>query len=152
MAGGDAGVRLLDTQPAHVDFAKRFRSPRRSADQASDGRFQLVPTHCIFGSEELSGRSGPIVERGPAAYVVLSPDDAQRLGVTEAMGVRCANLGASMGVRIDAALAPGVAALCVGLGGLGNEVPGQRVELTADADYVAPPTDPRDSAQVIARG
>ena len=152
MAGGDAGVRLLDTQQLQVDFAGRFRSPRRLADQASDGWFQLVPTYSIFGSEELSGRSSPIVERGSAAYVVLSPNDAERLGVTEAMGVRCMDLGISVGVRIDPALAPGIAALSVGLGDLGGEVPGQRVELMADADYVVPPTDPRDSAQVIARG
>jgi NADH-quinone oxidoreductase subunit G len=112
----------------------------------------LLPAHSIFGSDELSGRSAAISARGPAAFVVLSPADAEGLGVTAGMGVRCAELGGSFGVRVDPCLAPGWAAVSVGLGGVGDEVPADPVQLAPDPDYVAPPADPNAGAQVIARG
>jgi NADH-quinone oxidoreductase subunit G len=42
-----------------------------------------VPSHHIFGSEELSARSTATAERIPAAYVGLSPEDAAGFGVKE---------------------------------------------------------------------
>ena len=147
MAGGDPGARLLDVPPASMDFANRFRAPQRPRQPAVDGAFELLPAHCVFGSEELSGRSEPITRRGPEPYVVLNPTDAARMGATANAGVRCAELDGVFAVRMDDALAPGLAAVSVGLGPVGDELPDGRVRLTVDPDYVPPP-----SSQVIARG
>jgi NADH-quinone oxidoreductase subunit G len=152
LAGGDPGVRLLDTPIAQVDFANRFRSPQRVPQPAEDDLFLLLPAPCIFGSEEQSGRSEPIIERGSGPFVVLSAHDADRLAVNDSMGVHCEALGVSLAVRVDSQLAAGVAAVSVGVGGLGDELPSVRVTLAVDPEYIAPTTDPRDSARVIARG
>ncbi|MFP6835998.1 MAG: NADH-quinone oxidoreductase subunit NuoG [Pseudomonadales bacterium] len=148
LSGGDPGVRLIDDPPAQIDFAQWFRAPAL-LHAATDAGIRLLPVHTIFGSDELSMQSQAIGERGPVPHIVLSPADAERLGVSAGAGVRCVELDAAFEVRIDAALARGDAAICVGLSGAGSEVPEQRVELLADPDYTSPrPSD----ANLIARG
>ena len=63
--------------------------------------------------------------------------------------MRCDALAASFVVHVDACLPTGFAAIGVGLGGVGDELPADDVSFSADPDYV-PPT-PAD-ADVIARG
>ncbi len=145
MAGGDPGVRMLDAEPAQVDFAQRYRPLQTPIGPEGDGRFKLLPTHSIFGSEELSGRSQPIAERGPQAFIVLGAAEAARLQVAEGMGVRCPELDATFAVRVEESLAEGLAVVAMGLGGLGDEVPSERVTLEPDPEFVPPTT-------LIARG
>lgn len=148
LSGGDPGVRLVDNPPAQMDFAQRFRAPAQPRT-ATSGGFRLLGVHTIFGSDELSMRSAAIGERGPVPHIVLSPADAERLGVAAGSGLRCVELEAAFEVRIDSALATGNAAICLGLPGARSEVPAQRVELVPDPDYVSPrPPD----VNLIARG
>jgi NADH-quinone oxidoreductase subunit G len=148
LSGGDPGVRLIDDPPAQIDFAQRFRAPILPRANTAAG-FRLLPVHTIFGSDELSMQTEAIAERGPVPHIILSPVDAERLGVTAGGGLRCVELDAAFEVRIEPALATGNAAICMGLSGAGSEVPEQRVELLADPDYISPrPPD----ADLIARG
>lgn len=147
LAGGDPGVRLLGGGEPHADLHARFRGPD-ATPSVPDGRFRLLPAYTIFGSDELSGKSAPILERGPDPYIALSPEDADRLGVVPGDGLRCAELEQSFAVRTDPALSAGHAAICLGLPGVVAEAPDDFVELVADPDF----TPPGQGANVIARG
>ncbi len=147
LTGGDPGVRLLGGATPQDGLHGRFQPPD-AAPSVPDGRFRLLPAYTIFGSDELSGRSGPILERGPDPYVAISVTDANRLGVGEGDGIRCMELERSFAVRVDPALSTGHAAVCVGLPGVVAETPDDAVQLVADPDFKPPGA----SAEVIARG
>jgi NADH-quinone oxidoreductase subunit G len=149
LRGGDADIRLIDNPPAQMDFAQRFRAPAQGRAAAADDGFRLLAVQTIFGSDELSMRSAPIAERGPVPHVVLSPADAARLQVSEGGGVRCVELDAVFEVCIDASLASGNVAICVGLPGAAREMPQRLVQLQADPHYVSPRP---AAASLIAKG
>ena len=146
LRGGDPGVRLLDADGADEDRSARFRDAPPPA--ITNGGYRLVPSHAIFGSEELSARSWPILERRPAPYLVLHPADAVAVGAAEGTGARCPELGASFIVRTDEAMTPGTAAVVVGYPEAPGPLPTDAVELVPDPDFVAVTGDPN----VIARG
>ncbi len=88
LLGGDPGKRLLEP---------RAKSAGHSYFQAVPEPFQrrpaewlVVPSHHIFGSEELSALSPSIAERIPAASVGLNPEDASGLDVKEGERVELA--------------------------------------------------------------
>ncbi len=147
LRGGDPGVRLLDADDADTDRASTFRDVP-PASRRSDG-FHLLPSHSIFGSDELSARSWPILERRPAPYVVLHPADAKKIGVAPGAGVASPALPVSFGVRTDEAMARGAAAIVVGYGEAPAPLPTGPVELAADPDFVP---HPGGDPNVIARG
>ena len=137
LIGGSSGIRLFE--PAHG-----VPAPSYAMSQTSDEGegFRLIPLHRIFGSDELSAMSPPVVERGGAAEVVLNRADAGRLGAREGDGIRCDLLSASAALRVDDAMAVGHAGLVVGetFGWL----PRGRVVLSRDPDF-------RSSQELIAR-
>ena len=92
----------------------------------------------VFGSDELSAASAPILERTPAPYVLLNPADAQRLGVADGGGVAISAMNASVEVRIDPNVATGVAAIARGLPGT-VDLESVTVDLAADPDFVRRP-------------
>ena len=147
LAGGDPGVRLLDAAQAEDDVPSAYSAPAVEPPSAN-GAFLAARVHPIFGSDELSASSAPILERAPAPYVLLNADDAKALGVAEGGGVAVAEWGASVEVRIDEAVPQGVAALAQGLPGaplLATET----VNLERDADFVRQPT---SDPTLIAKG
>ena len=142
LTGGDVGVRLIDesdvTGEAFTNVPDAY---------VADGSFQAVPVQSIFGSDELSGASWPVLQRTPAPFAVLNPEDAKRLQVVEGGGVKSSALPASVEVRIDARVAPGVVGILAGVAG-SRTVRGA-IELSADPDFVRRPGgDPN----VIAKG
>ena len=73
---GDAGIRLLEasgTLPWFSDIPPAFKP--------EPGIWRIMPIPHIFGSEELSLHSPSIAERLPAFCVLLSPLDAETLGI-----------------------------------------------------------------------
>ena len=146
LRGGDPGVRLFDAGDDENDGADRFRDPPEAF--AGNGGFRLVPSHALFGSEELSARSWPIIERRPAPYLVLHPEDATALGVEEGTGVTSSALGASFAARTDEAVPRGAAVVVVGYAEAPGPLPTAAVELLPDPDFVPRDGDPN----VIARG
>ena len=143
LAGGDPGVRLLDDESGSpASYGEPPAAERRK------GAFLAARVHDVFGSDELAGYSAPILERAPAPYCILNPDDARQLGVADGGGVRIEELDASVQVRVDADVPAGLVAVAQGLPG-GPLLTRNRVRLAADADFTPRPGgDPN----VIAKG
>jgi len=143
--GGDSGVRLITGEPS-ADWPVAEPTPA-ARETASAGTFRLVPVQVIFGGDELSGRSPPITERAPAAFVVLNPRDAEQLGLVEGAGVRCEEIGTPLGVRITSTMTGGFAGVSIGLAGVGV-LPQGPVRLVADPEYRSAD----DRSGIIVRG
>ena len=139
LAGGDPGVRLIGTN-GDARGARHDDVPTatHAGDSGTNGTFVAARVNYVFGGDELSAASAPILERTPAPYVLLNPDDARRLGVVEGGGVAIAELGASFEARLDAGVAPGVAGVAQGLPGTGV-LASSTVDLAADPDFARRP-------------
>ena len=147
LAGGDPGARLIgangDARGDRYDVV-----PPPAHTDVSTNTFVAARASYVFGGDELSAASAPILERTPSPYVLLNSDDAQRLGVSDGGGVAIAELDMSFEVRVDASVAPGVAGVSRGLPGTGV-LASATVNLAADPDFVRRPSgDPN----LIAKG
>jgi NADH-quinone oxidoreductase subunit G len=111
LRGGDPGVRLIE--PAETPAARWFDEIPQPVREAS--RWRAVPLHHIFGGEELSARSAPIMERAPAPYAALHPDDIAALGLTDIVKVNLGERFLRLPVREDASLRRGTIGIPVGL-------------------------------------
>ncbi len=111
LEGGEVGMRLIEPVPG-PDPASRFRSLPEPV--ASGDGLRLLPLYRVFGSDELTGYSPPIEERGAGPEALLHPEDAAALLLTEGKGARCEGLG-SFAVRLDARIPRGCAGIVVGL-------------------------------------
>jgi NADH-quinone oxidoreductase subunit G len=80
LRGGDPGIRLIepmkDARPQYFGGIPSAFTPRES-------EWLVVPLHRVFGSEELSRHSPPVMELASGVYVSLHPFDAERLGASE---------------------------------------------------------------------
>ena len=147
LAGGDPGARLISANGDTRHDPYQDVPPPTHTD-VSNTTFVAAHASYVFGGDELSAASAPILERTPAPYVLLNPDDAQRLGVSDGGGVAIAELDLSFEVRVDASVAPGVAGVSRGLPGTGV-LASATVNLAADPDFVRRPSgDPN----LIAKG
>ena len=144
LSGGDPGVHLLKSA---TQAATSYPVPIGN-ERSSDAGFSLRPTYEIFGSEEQTALASPILERGPAPYILINPEDAQRLGSSAGSGLACEELAASFATRISESVPIGTAFISVGLSGADIALPSNNVSLRADPDYVAPGL----SDDVIVRG
>ncbi|MCY3620883.1 MAG: NADH-quinone oxidoreductase subunit NuoG [Gammaproteobacteria bacterium] len=137
LAGGDPGARLIGANGETRTERYEDVPPSTHVD-ISNGTFVAARVSYVFGADELSAASAPILERTPAPYVLLNPEDARRLGVSDGNGVAIAELGVSYEARLDSSVAPGVAGLARGLPGTGV-VAETHVNLVADPDFVRRP-------------
>ena len=142
VAGGDPGRRLLDPAPGQGGGCEVADVP------AAEAPYAAAPVHCVFGSDELSAASAPVLERAPAPFALLNSADAGRLHVREGDGVTLEELGETLEVRIDDGVAAGVVVVAQGL-------PAAPL-LTATAVHLQRNPDferrPGGDANVIARG
>lgn len=127
LRGGSAGVRLIDGAAHGAASSARDEAGDEAGDAgqtpaalATDA-FAAVALYETFGSDELSGLAAAIVERTPRPYVVLNPDDAQRLQVTDTdtvlARVERQVSGSQFRIRIDPGMAPGAVGYALGLPG-----------------------------------
>ncbi len=149
LAGGDPGVRLVSDVPVSREpqsFTLRGADPVAAGGEGTE--FEAARLSDVFGGDELSAWSAPVLERTPAPYAVLNSADANRLGVAEGGGVRIQELNQSVEVRVDETVRRGVVGIAQGVPGAGV-LTTATVNLAADADFVRlPGGDPK----VIARG
>ena len=133
LAGGDAGVRLIE--PARPQGERAYFDRVPAAFEPSEGRWLIVPLHHIFGSDELSASSGPLAERIPQPYVALNPDDAAGLQLQAGACaiLECADGRYRLPVRHDPSLVPGTAGVPVGLPGSTPMAPNGRCRLHGEA-------------------
>ena len=114
LRGGDAGVRLFEpVKDTPGDYFHAVPNPFTArADE-----WLMLPSHHIFGSEELSQHAPAVAELVPAPYVGLGSEDIDRLGVVpkDEVNVRLAGKAYSLEVRVVVGLPRGIAMLPVGL-------------------------------------
>ena len=145
--GGDPGVRLIADVPVSRD-PEPFGLRSSAAEAPGGATFVVARLSDVFGGDELSAASQPILERTPAPYAVLNPADAKRLRVATGGGIRIDELDMSVEMREDDAVPTGVVGIVQGVPGAGL-ITTPTVDLSADADFVR---QPRAGADVIARG
>jgi NADH-quinone oxidoreductase subunit G len=122
LPGGDAGRRLIE--PAEIAAVHYVFQPPPPFEAPVEGHL-VVPAPQIFGSEELSMRSSDIAACAPEPFISLNAADAAVLELKEGdlVEVRSAEHRLTLPLRIVVSLAPGVAALPVGLPGLEGVFP-----------------------------
>ena len=148
LLGGDPGAMLVAPE-SDSDDASRATKFREVPDAfVATEAFLVHPVHAIFGSDELSNASWPIVERMPAPFALLNVTDAKRLGVQAGAGISGPGLGASLEVLIDDRIPAGVVGVVHGLPGIRTITAG-RIDLSVDPDFIRRPGGHPD---VIARG
>lgn len=125
MKGGDSG------EPILVIDEKAVRPYFVPATGAAGTGLRVVVLHHIFGSDEQSARADVIAGRSPQAYVALSAEDAQRLGVKDAAKVSVAGVNVNLPARISASLTAGFVGLPVGLPGVPYAAPGSAISVGA---------------------
>ena len=147
LQGGEVGVRLLDVSSNGTGLQHRFREPPEtdSGSTTVDG-MRLLPLYSIFGSDELSGFSPPIIERSSGPQLLLNPGEVQRLGLTVGGGVKSPGLG-SFEVCVSSEMPRGYAGIVLGMRGSINVLPQDAVELTPDPSF-----QPKRPLDIIARG
>ncbi|MFO1417444.1 MAG: NADH-quinone oxidoreductase subunit NuoG [Methylotetracoccus sp.] len=113
LSGGDPGIRLLDGGPR--DTSRWFDAT--PAQVAREGAMPTVPRYHVFGSEECSALAGPLVERVPAPYLSLHPDEAGRLCLGETVVANIAGGDHELPLLLDENLPTGVVGVPAGLPG-----------------------------------
>lgn len=124
LKAGDPGIRLIETS------AKGEISYFDAIPQATNADELIVaPYYHLFGSDETSQRSDVIQQRMPESYVMLSQDDADKLGVAEGktLAFTCAGSDLELPVRISQKLKSGQVGLPLGLPGISPVLVGKAV-------------------------
>ena len=146
LAGGDPGVRLIDTE-GEAPSAREW-PPAEAPAAPEPGHFNVVRVSDVFGSDELAAASPPVAERSAPPYVLLAPADAQALGLAAGDGVRIEGAPAGFVARVDDGVRQGCVGIARGLPGVPVDIPAA-VRLEADPNFV--PVRP-PGADVIAKG
>jgi NADH-quinone oxidoreductase subunit G len=115
MAGGDAGVRLLQSPLASRGYARDVPPPFAPREH----EWLILPQYELFGSEELSALAPAILERSGRVRIALNAQDAATLSVAdgETVAVALAPAAVHAKVSIHPALPHGIAALSTGARG-----------------------------------
>jgi NADH-quinone oxidoreductase subunit G len=117
LRGGDPGLRLLEpVQGAKANYFKSVPEAFRTMKE----HLLIIPLHHIFGSDEASAFSPPVIERIPKPYVLVNDKDAAALSVIEGhlFAFEIEEQYYELPVKISARMPEGVAGLPYGLPGL----------------------------------
>ncbi|HTJ53568.1 MAG TPA: NADH-quinone oxidoreductase subunit NuoG [Cyclobacteriaceae bacterium] len=117
LRGGDPGVRLLEpVQGAKVNYFKSVPEAFRTMKE----HLLIIPLHHIFGSDEASAFSPPVIERIPKPYVLVNDKDAVALSVIEnhLLAFEIEEQYYELPVKISARMPEGVAGVPYGLPGV----------------------------------
>ena len=128
---GDPGVRLIEAGEGTLDW---FRDVPAAAPGVAN-QWRVAPYYHLFGSEELSQRAPVIQQRMPQPYVMVSRDDAARLGINPGALVEfsCAGQRLRLPVRLSETLSQGQLGLPLGLPGIPPVLVGATVENLREA-------------------
>jgi NADH-quinone oxidoreductase subunit G len=115
LRAGDPGIRLIESSGRALEW---FTAP--PAFNPTQGSWQVVPVHHLFGSEEMSSRAEPIRERIQPAYVALAKQEADRLGVNDGavLGLTINGQSLHLPLRVSESLGVGLVGLPVGFDGV----------------------------------
>ncbi len=122
------GELLLKDKQASGDFFNV------TADQSdANNGLEVLPAYQIFGSDELSAHAPAIRERMTDAYLSLSPQDAEQLGLKHGQGAGIAGTDYVAIVCIREKIQPGTVAVYCGTEINPHDLP-ERIVLNANAD------------------
>ena len=143
LKGGAGGVRLIN-QAVSMDGPRSGLPALPARADVGAGQLCGVPLWSVFGSDELSSLSGPIIERSRRAFVVLNTADASRLGLSDGNDALVDSGDSSDAVRLRVLLNDHMAAGHVGYAcGMPGSLPFAATTLRVQPDPSA--------AHVIAR-
>lgn len=128
---GDPGVRLIEAGDASLAYFSQIPAP--FAPQ--QGQWQVAPYYNLFGSDELSQRSGVIQQRMPQACAVVNQADAALLGVNAGalLDITCGGQTLRLPVRLSTELRQGQVGLPLGFPGIAPVLAGATVEMLREA-------------------
>lgn len=131
LRAGDAGVRLIEPQGDRLAWFDHIPG----AFTPAANRWQVVPCHHLFGSDESSARAAPIQARIPEPYALLSEADASYLGLSEGclLDLLVAGQPLRVALRISTQLREGLLGLPLGLPGMPPLLCGLTVDALAEA-------------------
>ncbi|WP_018477634.1 NADH-quinone oxidoreductase subunit NuoG [Pontibacter roseus] len=117
LKGGDPGLRLIKPDTNHT---APYTQTVPQKFQPLEGHLYMLPLHHIFGSEELSMHSPPIVERAPEPYVLLNEEDAIQMKLQEGQTLSFTIEGQvyQLPVKISPIIRSGTAGMPAGLPGI----------------------------------
>jgi NADH-quinone oxidoreductase subunit G len=128
---GSKGQRLLVNNSSEKTWYEAGNS-----DSTGEG-YKVFPVYHLFGSEELSAYTPAIQEKATSAYVSISPEDAEKLGLKATDGVQVEHNGAVPFV-IRQAIQPGTVGVSVGLKGLNFQDMSAAIALDKAAEWKNP--------------
>ncbi len=110
LLAGDPGVLLIRPGEPHGAL---HSAQAPAAFTPRNGELLVVPSHHIFGSEELSAGAEGIREAAPAPAIALNPADAARLGLRagDAARVTIGDVATTLAAQVHDALLPGIATM-----------------------------------------
>ncbi|MGM3159844.1 NADH-quinone oxidoreductase subunit NuoG [Dickeya undicola] len=128
---GDPGVRLIEAGEGSLAYFSQIPAP--FAPQ--QGQWQVAPYYNLFGSDELSQRSGVIQQRMPQACAVVNQADAALLGVNTGalLDITCGGQTLRLPVRLSTGLRQGQVGLPLGFPGIAPVLAGATVEMLREA-------------------
>jgi len=107
MAGGDAGVRLLETRP---DATLPYYTNIPAAFALRPGAWRVVTLPRVFGDDEQSARAAPIRARTAPPVLALNDEDAASLGAVPGDKIAC-GLDGALPLEIHPELPRGIVGL-----------------------------------------
>jgi NADH-quinone oxidoreductase subunit G len=129
LIGGETGACVFEGagnpggEPSVGRIAYYPGSPLTGERKVPKGDFFILPCFHVFGSEELSAAAEGIASRAPRAYIGLSKESAERMGLSEGAEARVVSdvegrsFSAALPVRLIPGLPQSCALLPVGLPG-----------------------------------
>ena len=128
------GIMLISSN--QNGFGESVSYERTGAFEANN--WTLIPIACIHGSEELSSYTKEIAELSGNAFIAISEDVANTLGVSDGDGLQVIGGSAeiSLEVRVVDRMAEGCVGYSVGYEETLSLAPGQIVRLSKDASWI----------------
>ncbi|OQP32504.1 NADH-quinone oxidoreductase subunit NuoG [Pantoea latae] len=130
LRNGDPGVRLFDAGDASLPWFTQVPTAFVGGEQ-----WRVAPYYQLFGSEEMTQRSPVFQKRMPQPMLVISQQDAAKLGVNEGAAVEfsCSGETLRLPVRFSSALQPGQIGLPLGMPGVPPFLAGAHIDKLQEA-------------------
>ena len=113
----DSGVRLIEPSE-HLKKKYFDEIPDEFAE--IEGSLYVVPCYHIFGSEELSSLSEPVIELIEPPYIAVNPDQVKNIDTDEdgAVEVTFSNISYYLSLKVNSSIPKGMAIVPMGFNGL----------------------------------
>lgn len=107
---GNAGISLFDD---HDGLKMKFFQPISPSSAFNADEWLIIPTHQIFGSEELSSKGSAISERVPFPFMIINPIEFEKMGInkTDTYNVKLNGQSVQLKIKTNSGLPMGIAGI-----------------------------------------